>query len=126
MRELATILYLEDDPYISEVTMLALVDIAGLSVRHCTRGADAIELYPEFRPDLLLFDVMLPDMDGIETLNRIRAAHGSETPVVFMTEKAQLPEQQTYLNLGALNVIVKPFDAMTLGDQLRKLWSTRN
>ena len=125
-RELKKVLYLEDDPHISEIAMMSLQDIAGLDVLHCSAGKEAIAAFEDFGPDILLFDVMLPDMDGVETLAGVRALeNGTKTPVVFMTAKAQTHEQQQYLDLGALSVIVKPFDAFTLGDQLRSLWQSK-
>ena len=125
-RPLNKVLYLEDDPHISEVAMIAMRDIGGLNVIHCETGADAISQIESFQPDLLLFDVMLPDMDGPQTLDKIRNLSGFEkTPVVFMTAKAQVQEQKRYMELGALTVIVKPFDALMLADQLRSVWSAR-
>ena len=125
-RPLNKVLYLEDDPHISEVAMIAMRDIGGLDVIRCETGADAISQIESFQPDLLLFDVMLPDMDGPQTLDKIRNLSGFEkTPVVFMTAKAQVQEQKRYMELGALTVIVKPFDAMMLAVQLRSVWSAR-
>tara|TARA_B100000678_G_scaffold64418_1_gene52523 strand:- start:7686 stop:8096 length:411 start_codon:yes stop_codon:yes gene_type:complete len=125
-RPLNKVLYLEDDPHISEVAMIAMRDIGGLNVIHCETGADAISQIESFQPDLLLFDVMLPDMDGPQTLDKIRNLSGFEmTPVIFMTAKAQVQEQKRYVDLGALTVIVKPFDALMLADQLRSVWSAR-
>lgn len=125
-KPLSRILYLEDDPHISEIALISLRDISGFDVLHCASGQEAIDQYDAFAPDLLLFDVMLPDMDGPQTLEAIRTRNGGESaPVVFMTAKAQTHEQQQYMDLGALSVIVKPFDAMMLGDQLNSLWSAR-
>ena len=125
-KPLSRILYLEDDPHISEIALISLSDISGFDVLHCASGQEAIDQYDAFAPDLLLFDVMLPDMDGPQTLEAIRTRNGGvSAPVVFMTAKAQTHEQQQYMDLGALSVIVKPFDAMMLGDQLNSLWSAR-
>lgn len=122
--ELRRILYLEDDPNIAEIAQVSLIDISGFEVAHCASGREAINLFSTFNPDLLLFDVMVPDMDGLQTLQHIRAEHpSSRTPVIFMTAKAQTHEQQRYMDEGALSVIVKPFDAFALGQQLKSLWS---
>lgn len=122
-KQLKRILYLEDDEHISEIAQLSLGLNPELEVRHCERGADAIAKFSDFRPDLLLFDVMLPDMDGVETLAEIRKLPGGEnTPVIFMTAKAQTHEQSQYLGNGALSVIVKPFDAFNLPNQLNDIW----
>lgn len=125
-KDLKRILYLEDDPSIAEIAQLSLRDISGYDVLHCSSGREAIDKYSDFAPDLLLFDVMLPDLDGRQTLQHIRAEHGRTTaPVIFMTAKAQTHEQQKYMDEGALSVIVKPFDAFTLGAHLQSLWQTR-
>ncbi len=123
--ELTRILYLEDDPHIAEVGQMALIDFGGLEVLHCLSGFEALRKFEEYKPDLLLFDVMLPEMDGVQTLAEIRKLEdaGSETPVIFMTAKAQKHEQKHYTDLGALDVVVKPFDALTLADTLRETYA---
>jgi CheY-like chemotaxis protein len=78
---------------------------------------------PAFKPDIILLDVMMPDMDGIETFHRLREVPAlEETPIVFMTAKAMPDEVKRYRAMGAAEVIAKPFDPMTLPDQLRKIW----
>ena len=121
---LKRILYLEDDESIADLALMALRDIAGFEVRHCATGRQAVAAAAEFAPQLLLFDVMLPDMDGPQTLAEIRALPDPvDAPVVFMTAKAQVHEQNAYLATGACGVIVKPFDPLTLGDRLETFWS---
>lgn len=74
------------------------------------------------RPDLILLDVMMPDMDGPAVMARVRdlPAH-RETPVVFMTAQMQDKEVARLMALGAAGVVIKPFDPMTLGQQVRTL-----
>lgn len=116
------VLYLEDEPDIAEVTSMALEMIGGYELRHCDRGAAALAEAERFKPDLCLFDVMMPGLDGVDTYRALRAREGEATPpVVFLTAKAQLHEQAAYLDEGALGVIVKPFDPMKLCDRLRDL-----
>lgn len=125
--ELKKVLYLEDDANIARVAMISMTRFSDLEVIHCERGEAAIEAFEDFQPDLLLFDVMLPDMDGVQTLKNIQSLeHGRDVPVVFMTAKAQVHEQQKYMDLGALSVIVKPFNAMSLGATLKSLWESRH
>ena len=124
---LKRILYLEDDDSISEITKMAFDDFSDFDVLHCRTGKLAIEAFPEFKPDMLLFDVMLPDLDGPGTLRASRdLPDGADVPVVFMTAKAQNHEQQTYFDLGAIGIIVKPFDAFSLSDQVLKVWNERH
>lgn len=121
---LRRILYLEDDPLIAELALMALEDSGRFTVRHCLLGQEAIDVAAEFAPQLLLFDVMLPDIDGLQTYFRINGQPAcAGTPVVFMTAKGQRHQERAYLDLGACGVIVKPFDPLTLPDQLQAFWS---
>ena len=77
-------------------------------------------------PDLVLLDVMMPGMDGPSTLQALRAIPSlAETPVIFMTAKAQAHEIEHYKALGALDVITKPFDPMQLSQQIHRIWNTQ-
>ena len=125
-KPLERILYLEDVQAIADVAIMALEDLAGFDVRHADRGEKAIAALDEFRTDLCLFDVMLPDMDGPETLRRIRALDGhGDLPAIFMTAKAQTHEQEQYAQMDILGVIVKPFDPISLGDTIRAFWDAQ-
>lgn len=122
--QLQRILYVEDEDDIRAVAELALVNVAGFELRTCASGAEALEAAESFAPDMLLLDVMMPDMDGPATLRALRQIPSlAETPAVFMTAKVQPDEVNRYLELGAVDVIAKPFDPMSLGDQLRNVWS---
>lgn len=120
---LRRILYLEDDDSIAELTIMVLQEIAGFEVFHCKSGREALEAVDAFEPQLLLLDVMLPDMDGPQTLAQIRAhVPHRDIPAIFMTARAQVHEQKNYLALGACGVIVKPFDPITLSERVQAMW----
>ncbi|WP_039915738.1 response regulator [Cellvibrio mixtus] len=122
-RELTRILYVEDDPDIQAIAMMVLETISGFVVEACSCGGDALQKAVAFNPDLILLDVMMPGMDGPETLKGLRGFSELEkTPVVFMTAKVQPQEVQAYIEMGAVGVIAKPFDPMTLAQQLRDIW----
>jgi CheY-like chemotaxis protein len=122
--ELTRILYVEDDPDIRAIAMMVLETINGFAMEPCKSGVEALEKAVAFKPDLVLLDVMMPGMDGPETLNNLRAfPELINTPVVFMTAKVQPQEVEAYLHLGAVGVIAKPFDPMTLAQELRDIWS---
>lgn len=124
--ELKRILYLEDDHDIRLIAHLALSTLGGFEVLACESGAQALEAGPAFAPQLMLFDVMLPHMDGLETLRRMRDIQQMQSvPVVFMTAKVQDKEIAEYRRLGAIGVISKPFNSNTLADQLRGFWNAR-
>jgi len=119
MAETIRVLYVEDEPDIRELVEFALEE-EGFELNVCVSGADALEQARHDRPDLILLDVMMPGMDGPTTLTRLREmSHLSDTPVIFMTAKVQPPELARYRSLGAIDIIVKPFDAMELAGQLR-------
>ena len=122
-RELKTILYVEDEADIQAVARLALESVGGFSVTICGSGAEAVERAPEVRPDLILLDVMMPGMDGVDTLRALRdIPETAATPVIFMTAKAQQAEIRNFRELGALDVIAKPFDPMALSDRIREIY----
>ena len=125
--ELKRILMVEDEPDIQAVARLALESVGGFEVHCCDSGNAALELAPALMPDLILLDVMMPGMDGIRTLQALRERPALATiPVIFMTAKVQARELAHYRSLGAMDVIAKPFDPMTLSDQIRSIWSRRN
>jgi len=122
-KELIRILYVEDEPDIQAVARIALESVGGFTVEICSSGREALVRVTEFKPDLLLLDVMMPDMDGVSTLNAIRKLPGfSITPAMFMTAKVQPQEVAQLLKQGAIDVIPKPFDPMNLSENIRSLW----
>lgn len=115
------LLCVEDDPDIRALIELALTTVGGMRVTSCSSGREALELAARLQPDLVLLDVMMPDMDGIETLRRLRAdPRTAGLKVVFVTAKVQLHEVDAYRALGAIGVVAKPFDPMRLADDLRR------
>ena len=124
--QLEKILYAEDEPEIRDVATIALEAVGSFKVRVCNDGEEAVAAATEYRPDLLLFDVMMPNMDGPTAMKTIHKIPGMETvPTIFMTAKAQTREVANYKELGAIAVIHKPFDPMTLAESVRDLWSKR-
>jgi CheY-like chemotaxis protein len=124
---LTRILYVEDDADIRSVAGFALEAVGGFVLAACASGEEALAAAPGFAPQLLLLDVMMPGMDGPETLAALRASPGTAaTPAVFMTAKVQPQEVARYRALGAIDVISKPFDPMTLSDEIRAIWARRD
>jgi len=122
---LEKILYVEDDSDIQEIAKMALEAIGGFTVKICSSGQQALDEAPGFDPDFILLDVMMPGMDGPTTLGELRKLPGFESkPVVFMTAKVMQAEMDRYKELGAVDVIPKPFDPMTLSDRIRSVWKT--
>lgn len=120
--ELETIVFVDDDPDIRDVTTLALADIGGLSVTAFPGGQALLDNLPA-TPDLLLLDVMMPSMNGPTLLRRLRTLPGYESvPAIFMTAKVQPAEIDALTREGAIGVVAKPYDPMQLADQLRGMW----
>ena len=116
------ILYLEDEDEIAEVTAMALELLGGYEVRRCADGRAALGAAAEgFAPDLCLFDVMLPDADGVSVWAQLRDRMRPPPPVVFLTARAQTHEQAEYLRAGAMGVISKPYEPRDLIARLARL-----
>ena len=115
------LLYVEDEADIREIAEFALED-EGFEIEFCESGEQALGRVADFTPDVILLDVMMPGMDGPTTLKRLREIPELEkTPVIFLTAKVQPNEIQDFIDLGALDVIPKPFEPMTLADQIRDI-----
>ena len=123
MAELQRIMSVEDDEDIRVLVNLALEMVGGFELESCASGQEALQRITAFEPDLLLLDSVMPEMDGAQTLAAIRDLPGmANVPAVFMTAKTQDSDRQAFLSLGALEVLPKPFDPMTLSDEVRKIW----
>ena len=122
-----SILHVDDEDDIREVAAFALELDPDIMVRSAGSGEAALaELDGGFRPDVILLDVMMPHLDGPGTLARIRErAEHQTTPVIFMTARAQSGEVDHYRALGALDVITKPFDPMSLAGDVRAILAAR-
>lgn len=117
------VLHVDDEDDIREVAAFALELDPGVELRSAPSGSAALAVLAEgYAPDVILLDVMMPGLDGPGTLKQIREQpeHG-DTPVIFMTARAQSGEVEQYRRLGAVDVIVKPFDPMGLAAEVRAI-----
>lgn len=120
---LKRVLYVEDDPDIRTVAVMALEIVGGLDVRACDSGKAAGEV-TDFAPDLLLIDVMMPGMDGPTTLTHLRStAAFAAVPAMFFTAKVRPDEIARLMELGAIGVVAKPFDPMGLANDIADQWA---
>lgn len=123
-KELKKILLVEDEDDIKVIAQFALEVLGKFEVKYGSSGLEAIPIAEEFKPDLILLDMMMPGMDGVATLKALRDhPELSKIPVIFMTAKVQTNEITQYKEMGVLDVIAKPFDPMTLAERLRTIWS---
>lgn len=123
MEELKTIMLVEDDTDILEIVKACLTVVGGFSVVLCTSGEEALQKVSEEQPQLILLDVMMPNMDGLTTLNKLKQIpEAAYIPVIFMTSKVQTHEIEGYKKMGVLDVISKPFDPMSLAKTVLDIW----
>jgi CheY-like chemotaxis protein len=114
------VLHADDEADIREVVEISLGLAPGFATRSCGSGQEALAVALEWQPDIILLDVMMPLMDGPATLTRLRQnTLTTRIPVVFMTARAQTCEIDRLRSLGAVGVIPKPFDPMTLVPSVR-------
>ncbi len=114
------ILHVDDEPDIREIVELSLSLNPEFQVHTCGSGEEALAAATEWKPSLILLDVMMPRMDGPTTLSRLRSDPlTAAIPVLFMTARAQVREIEHFIALGAQGVISKPFDPMTLAFTVR-------
>lgn len=123
MKTSLIVVYAEDDPDIRMIASMALEDIGGFELHFCNNGREAVAKLEDLQPDLILLDVMMPEMDGPTAFKELQNRHGDELPpVVFITAKASSQETSRLMELGATSVITKPFDPMTLAENVMACW----
>jgi two-component system OmpR family response regulator len=123
MNKALKILYVDDEPDIRSIVEFALEDEEGIELKLCASGPEALNVVVNYQPDLLLLDVMMPGMDGPTTLQRMRELPSmASVPAIFITAKVRPNEVEEFKAMGALDVIPKPFDPMSLADQVRALY----
>jgi two-component system, OmpR family, response regulator len=117
------VLQVEDQEDIRDIVAISLGIDPGIHLRAAASGFEALDILSGgYQPDVILLDIMMPEIDGLETLSRVRGLPGHEdTPVIFMTARTMDHERSHYINLGAVGVIPKPFDPMTLASSVRSI-----
>jgi two-component system OmpR family response regulator len=93
-----------------------------MEVIEAASGVEGLQKAQDEKPDVILLDMMMPTMDGLETLAALRARPATaSTPVIFLTAKAMGDQVERMTSLGAAGVLVKPFDPRTLSRDVRAL-----
>jgi CheY-like chemotaxis protein len=117
-----TVLVVDDDDSIREIAEIALELVGGWQVLTAGGGVAALELSREHHPDVVLLDVMMPDMDGLTTFRHMQSDEAiRDIPVILVTAKVQVGDRQMWDELAISGVISKPFDPMTLAADVSKL-----
>ena len=115
------LLHVEDDPDIREIALMAL-DLSGeFEVLQCSSGEEALAQVQSYTPDVFLLDMMMPGLNGRQTLDKMREQPTlAKVPAIFMTARAQHSEIEELMRVGAADVISKPFDPMALPEQIKQ------
>lgn len=122
-KPLTKLLIVDDDLDILEIIRFSLADMRGVTIRYCRSGQEAIQEAMAFHPDFMLIDVMMPNMDGIALLKVLRLMpEFMKTPIAFLTAKVQKEDLAQYNTMGVKDVIVKPFDPISLPETILKMW----
>jgi CheY-like chemotaxis protein len=120
---LSQILYVDDEPDLRMLAQLALESMGGMKVSLCDSGAAALQALATLKPQIILLDVMMPEMDGPALLQEIKKTPGLYNgPIIFLTGKANADEIVHLKSLGAFGVIPKPFNPMTLHNDVKAMW----
>jgi CheY-like chemotaxis protein len=123
------VLVIEDEDGLREIIQFSLEAVAGWEAICAASGQEGIAIAQAELPDAILLDVMMPEMDGIETLKHLRVdARTQNIPTIFLTAKARGSEQQQFMELGVLGVITKPIKAQDLVEQIESIlnWHKKN
>ena len=122
-KELKKILFIDDDEDIHLIVKISLRDIPNVEIRSAFSGEEGIKIAMDFHPDLVLLDVMMPKLDGIATLQTLKLLPSfGNTPVVFFTAKSHKNEIEEYFKYGVVDIIIKPFDPITLSQRILQIW----
>ena len=121
-RKIQKVLVVDDEPDIRLVGQMGLELAGQLQVLLAASGEEALGIAAREQPDAILLDVMMPRMDGLATLDRLRASpQTAHIAVIFMTARVHRHEVDGYLARGAKGVIFKPFDPMTLSQEIGRI-----
>lgn len=127
MSELKKILYAEDEVDVQTVVELTIQTLSNFEIKICDNGKKLLECVEDYNPDLILLDVMMPEMDGPTTFKNLQINEKTkDIPVIFMTAKAQVHEIENFKGTGISGVITKPFDPLNLCSDIEEIWKGFN
>jgi CheY-like chemotaxis protein len=116
------ILIVDDEDGLRQIIQFSLEAVAGWEVLTAASGSEGLEIAAAQKPDAILLDVMMPDMDGDETFKRLQEkASTKDIPTIFLTSKASMSEQQELLDLGVAGAIAKPIKPRDLVEEICKI-----
>jgi CheY-like chemotaxis protein len=116
------ILVIDDEDDIREVAQLSLEMVGGWQVLTASSGPEGIEVASEQKPDAILLDVMMPELDGPSTFKKLQDnPETAKIPVILLTAKVLSADRQRFAELGVTAIVAKPFDPMNLATQVAEL-----
>jgi CheY-like chemotaxis protein len=124
-KKLKKIFFIEDDQDIAQIIVTILEELGKFEVIHSASGLDALQSMKGFLPDLVLLDMMMPYIDGIEVMKYMKEMEElKNVPVIFLTAKVKTEDQEAYFEAGAIGVIKKPFNPEELCDNINEIWKS--
>ena len=116
------VLIIDDEATIQTVVRFGINMTAGWEVLTAGSGVQGIQIAQTEKPDVILLDVMMPNMDGIATFKQLQShPETAHIPVIFLTAKAQPAEHHRFNNLRIMGVIIKPFNSLHLPEQISRI-----
>lgn len=116
------VLIIDDEEDTRSIASMSLSILGGLDVVEAESGNEGISKAEQERPDVILLDMMMPIMDGSQTLMALQNNAGTrDIPVIFLTAKAMTSEIEKLKRMGAIGVLTKPFDPTLLANQVRQI-----
>ncbi len=116
------VLIVDDDPDIRKIGRLSLTGVGRWDVSLASSGKEALQLVQVERPDVILLDINMPDMDGVATLGKLRELPGTQYTAIIMTAaRFDQKDVAACVQVGALGVLTKPFNPMTLPEEVQNL-----
>jgi len=114
------VLIIDDEEDTRSIASMSLSILGGLDVLEADSGEEGINKAAQEQPDVILLDMMMPVMDGSETLVKLQSTEGTKhIPVIFLTAKAMTSEIERLKRMGAIGVLTKPFDPTILASQVK-------
>lgn len=120
------ILVVDNEQYIQEIAQICLQTVANWHVVTASSGREALVVAEAQQPDAILLDVMMPEMDGLTTFQKLQDNSATQhIPVLLLTAKAQASDLRRYTDLGVRGAIAKPFEPLELAHQVAQIlgWS---
>jgi DNA-binding response OmpR family regulator len=118
------ILVVDDDEHILK-SLSQYLELEDFEVVSASNGTDALRLFDEAKPDLVVLDVMMPGMDGFQVLETLRASDRPSIPVLMLTARDQHTDIMKGYQMGATSYLIKPFNLDELVDAIRELFAAR-